>query len=71
MLAYAYGIKRFQLRYSRSLQVNVLQLHGSRGSDGSQALASDTAGASRDGLGAGNLVGSRVTILQFISISIE
>lgn len=52
---------------SRSLQVDVLQLHRSRGSDGGHTLTSDSTGIGSDSLGAGDLVGSRVTVLSYVS----
>jgi hypothetical protein len=53
------------LVYLRSLEVDVLQLHGGGGSNCGHALAGNTARIS--GLGAGDLVGSRISILWVVN----
>lgn len=56
-----------QRQDSRSLHVDVLQLDGSRGSDGGHALAGDSTRVGSNGRGASDLVGSRVTVLDIVS----
>lgn len=51
----------------RSLHVDVAELHGSRGGNRGHALAGDTAGSGGHGLGAGNAVGSRISLLEGVS----
>jgi hypothetical protein len=53
--------------YLRSLHVDVAELHGSRGGNRSHALAGDTAGRGGHGLGAGDTVGSRISLLRIVS----
>lgn len=50
-------------RYSLAVVVDVDQLHRGRRSDGSQAIAGDTAGGGGDGLGASHQVGGGITSL--------
>jgi hypothetical protein len=51
----------------RSLHADVAELHGGRRGNRSHALAGDTAGRGSHGLGAGDAVGSRISLLGIVS----
>lgn len=61
------GPRQAILGYSRSLEVDVLQLHGGWGSNGSHSLPSNTAVFGSYSLGAGDLVGCRISVLSKVS----